>query len=111
MLRNTQAAQPTIKDTPLSMLAVTKEEIKKMAISVKVFENAEYLKKCNFEVGNPYNEFEYTVKIEWPELQPRTPRAWHKTYPSSCTCPGYLEHGPVKFCKHINLILLKYFSI
>jgi hypothetical protein len=123
MLRCTQT-QPTVEDTPLVGLKLTKNEIRKMTISSKVSENATHLYKTNYETSNPtfdglcatwkipseFNDAEYEVKIEWPDIMPRTPRAWNRTFPPSCTCPGYLEHGPARYCKHIDLILLKHFS-
>ena len=113
-----------IKDTPLVNLKLNKEDIRKVAISKKVYENAEHLINTDYEIEYPwfdgdnanwdihseFNSGEYKVKLVWPDLMPRTKRAWNKMYTPSCTCPGYLEHGPARYCKHICFILLKYFS-
>ena len=123
MLNSTQRA-PTLADTPLGKLKLTEDEILKMSISKNVFNNAVHLKSVKFDTGEPifdglsanwtieseFQDLKYQVRIEWPNLMPRTARSWSRTYPSSCTCPGYTQHGPARLCKHIDLVLLKYFT-
>ena len=123
MLRCTQV-EPTLEDTPLAGLKVSTKEVENQSISGYVYLNAKNLYDINYEESKPYfdglsanwkipsefQEGEYNVKIAWPELMPRTVRSWNKTYSLSCSCPGFMEHGPHKFCKHISFIILKHFK-
>ena len=122
MLR-TDIKQPTIADTPLVNLKLKVEDVRKQAMSKKVFENAEHLHQIKYDESEPYfdglsvswkvpSEFqdgEYKVNITWPQLMPRTERSWTKTYTIGCSCPGFKQHGPKKHCKHISFIMLKHF--
>ena len=113
---------PTIQKTGLKNLKVSMEELEKLAISNNVFQNAKDLIESQYDTGDPKmisnsarwtikSEFnlEYDVRIRWPQMEPRTPRSWTRSYPCSCTCPGFSQFGPSKLCKHILVVLMKNF--
>ena len=118
--------RPSVADTPLAESHIAEIELRANSISRTVFENARQLfmdrrydeddvkpkisgNKIKFVVESEFNIGEYSVIIEWPQMQPRTEKGFCKTFVLTCSCDAFADHGP-KYCKHISFVVMKYLN-